>query len=369
MRDPFRLPEPPAGPNTSHVVTNQAVIQSQRPLTHDTDELVIALRPGSAPLHARAGQFATIKFPGIQRARPYSFARDPWAGTATEFTFYIRRITGGEVSDWLAQQNRRGAAVELTGPLGRFGIDESTGSMLCVAGGSGMSAVIALLEYAAAKQVRRDCYFFYGARTSSDLYGTELIDTIAKQWHRDARFSFIPVLSEERSHNDWDGLRGFVTDVVKSQLIDSNALDIDKTSAFFCGPPPMIAAGTAMLVEAGLSAARIFSDGFEDASSAAPVIDNRQCVLCDECLLVKPINNCIVETAGVDLGIDGSISQLTPIYPAHSSGLYYNMLVIDPNVCIRCYACVDACPHGAISPTHSITKSLRQKSPVTADKF
>ena len=160
MRDPFRLPEPPAGPNTSHVVTNQAVIQSQRPLTHDTDELVTALRPGSAPLHARAGQFATIKFTGIQRARPYYFARDPWAGTATEFTFYIRRITGGEVSDWLAQQNRRGAAVELTGPLGRFGIDESTGSMLCVAGGSGMSAVIALLEYAAAKQVRRDCYFF-----------------------------------------------------------------------------------------------------------------------------------------------------------------------------------------------------------------
>jgi NAD(P)H-flavin reductase len=365
MHDPLNLPEPKPDIRVRHVVTNQAVIQSQRRLTHDTDELVVALRPGSTPMRAHAGQFATIKFPGIQRPRPYSFARDPNSEGPGNFTFYIRQVVGGEVSAWLASGNRSGAAVEISGPLGNFGLDQSLDPMLCVAGGSGISAIVALLEFAATKQVRRDCYFYYGARTSNDLYCEDVIDAIAKQWHADARFQFVQVLSEEPSLTDWEGSRRFVTDAVNNDLIISQALAPNETSVFFCGPPPMIAAGTTMLVNSGLSSQRIFCDAFEDARSPAPVIDNRKCVLCDECLLVKPVSNCIVETAGLEFDKTGNVSRVNPVNPAHSSGLYYNTLFIDENACIRCYACVNACPHGAISPEYSVAKSLRQKKPAS----
>ena len=106
----------------------------------------------------------------------------------------------------------------------------------------------------------------------------------------------------------------------------------------------------------------IFQDNFEDIRSATPVIDNHRCVLCDECLLVKPIENCIVEVAELGFGGDDKVRQYKRVESGSTSGLYYNSLYIDESKCIRCFACVDACPHDAISRKYSIRDSLRQKS-------
>jgi formate hydrogenlyase subunit 6/NADH:ubiquinone oxidoreductase subunit I len=126
----------------------------------------------------------------------------------------------------------------------------------------------------------------------------------------------------------------------------------------------MIDAAIGVLREAGMDGADIFFDRFEDAGSPAPVIDNLRCVLCDECLLVKPVENCIVEASNLTLATDGEVTGFERILPGHSSGLYYNGLFIDEAECIRCYACVDACPHDAISPTHDrVVNTLRQRTP------
>ena len=105
----------------------------------------------------------------------------------------------------------------------------------------------------------------------------------------------------------------------------------------------------------------MFFDKFEDARSPAPVIDNSKCVLCDECLLVKPTADCIVETAKLsDIKDNGRFSNIKRVDPAFTSGLYYNTLYINEDKCIRCYACVHACPHKAISPNHDLEpKTLR----------
>jgi NAD-dependent dihydropyrimidine dehydrogenase PreA subunit len=105
---------------------------------------------------------------------------------------------------------------------------------------------------------------------------------------------------------------------------------------------------------------RILYDKFEDMASPAPVIDNTKCVLCDECLMVKPQPNCIVEIADVNRDAAGKIIGYERVVPALSSPLYYNTLFIDERECIRCYACVEACPTNAISPANiSDLKTLR----------
>ena len=331
--------------NNRRVTITKAELLSQRKLTHDTFELKIACLGGNGLVSARSGQFATILFPGMIRPRPYSFACDPVSENEGEYTFYIRLVPGGEVSTWLSEKNREGTVVELSGPLGKFGLDNSHNTMLCVGGGSGMSAIKALVEEACRQQVRRDCLYFYGARSQADLYCESEMEEIKNCWHRDYKFKFIQVLSDEESDSEWPGAKG---QVVKAIENDKSIVHFSKwsdVSAFLCGPKPMVEAGRLFFERKGVLSGNVYVDIFEDLSSPVPMVDNSKCVLCDECLLVRPIDNCIIETSKMD----ANFSHHEKIKPGDSSGLYYNSLFIDPKKCIRCHACVSACPHNAIS--------------------
>lgn len=84
-------------------------------------------------------------------------------------------------------------------------------------------------------------------------------------------------------------------------------------------------------------------------------INNDLCVLCDECLLVRPVSECIKEVSEAIIGDDGQV-LLKRIMPGESHGIYHGLLYIDPKVCVRCGECERACPTGAIK-LNKITKS------------
>ena len=345
----------------SRVKINEAVVKSMDNLTSDTYKLVIKCHDNALPFNSHAGQYATLKVDGLDKPRAYSFAKSPKSENKNEYTFFIRQVPGGEFSNWL-DKNRTGEKIIISAPLGYFKLDDSKDDMICIAGGSGMSAVNAIVEEAIHQKVKRNCYFFYGARTQNDLYLVDELTKIAEQWDKNFKFEFIPVLSEEPEDSDWNGARGFVTDYFKDNYLEKGIVSADSCKAFFCGPPPMIDAGAKVLKEAGVAESSMFFDKFEDARSPAPVIDNTKCVLCDECLLVKPTAGCIVETAKLGkIKDNGKYADIERIDPAYTSGLYYNTLYIDEDECIRCYACVHACPAKAISPQYDLEpKTLRE---------
>jgi ferredoxin len=189
------------------------------------------------------------------------------------------------------------------------------------------------------------------------------MNEIKSSWNKKYKFEFIPVLSEEPDDSGWDGGRGFVTDYFRDNYLNNGIVDKNSCKAFFCGPPPMIDAGVKVLIDAGVSESSMFFDRFEDARSPAPVIDNSRCVLCDECLLVKPTHNCIIEAASLsDKKENGRYANIQRVDPSMTSGLYYNTLYIDEDECIRCYACVHACPAGAISPQHNLEPITLRKT-------
>jgi len=67
---------------------------------------------------------------------------------------------------------------------------------------------------------------------------------------------------------------------------------------------------------------------------------------------VRPVADCIVEAGQLSADAAGRLVDFVPLRPTRDAGLYYNALVVDAEACVRCYACVAACPHDAISPAH-----------------
>lgn len=126
-------------------ITLDGVIASVKSLTHDILEVSVKIE-GEFPKYL-AGQYAEIVVPGIiDKARSYSFAKAPELEDANHVSFFIRHVPKGEFTTWLHSENKEGQKVRVTGPFGSFWLRDSPNQILCIAGGSGMAPIKALLE-------------------------------------------------------------------------------------------------------------------------------------------------------------------------------------------------------------------------------
>lgn len=232
------------------------VISGQMPLTHDISEIVIKL---DEPVRYRAGQYASIQALGTDiPARCYSFAHACDDDGTREISFFVRAVANGRMSNWLLSPNALRQPIELKASLGEFHARPGRNAMLCVAGGSGLAPLIALLEAALSTEAaERDVYLLMGARTQRDLYYSSQIDALSRQWR--GRFTYIPVLSEEPADSGWNGMRGWVTDAITPTLTRD-------AQGYLCGPPPMIDAAIERMTQQGMKRQDIYFDKFSDQS-------------------------------------------------------------------------------------------------------
>ena len=246
---------------------NNALIKSAEMLTSDIMKIIIQTDV-EVEHTAIAGMWAELSIPGLDRPRSYSYASAPHKENPNEFTFFIRKVPGGKFTEWLFDENRdQNENLTIHGPFGSFYLRQKQAPFICIAGGSGLAPIKALLEDAAEKQIERDVIFLFGARTQDDLYCVDELNEVKNKWNKNVNFDFIPVLNMEPEGSKWTGARGLVTDFFEEEYIKKQSKDISGWQAYLCGPPPMVDAAQEVLEKNGINLKEIFFDKFTDESN------------------------------------------------------------------------------------------------------
>jgi propane monooxygenase reductase subunit len=233
----------------------QGTVQSCERLTHDIYRLVLATE--ESDLAFTPGQYMDLQVPGTDLCRSFSMACLPGDG---RLEFLIRAYPEGRFSSLLDAGLDAGTSITFTGPYGSFHLADTNRDILMVAGGSGMAPVLALLRELAAQASTRKIRFFYGARTSADLFNRELIEELGS---RLLDFEYNEVLSEP-DRSGWAGPTGYVHEVAAQAVADGQ---LSEPEVYTCGPPPMVDALVEVLTSAhGLEERDIHYDKFTTAA-------------------------------------------------------------------------------------------------------
>ncbi len=231
-----------------------AVVEVVESLTHDITRLVLKVSEPS-DFSFLPGQYVDLWVPGTDGAarRSFSLANIPSQPPDGRLEFMIKRYPGGKLSGMLSGEIKAGDVIQFTGPYGAFHLRKSERPILMIAGGSGMAPVLGVLRQLAAEGCPRPIRFFYGARTTDDLFHLDEIAALGSQL---ADFLFTPVVER------------FVHEAVDEFLA---AGSFGSPDVYMCGPPPMLEATEPMLVDVHkIDEQRIFQDKFTTAAEADP---------------------------------------------------------------------------------------------------
>jgi len=154
---------------------------------------------------------------------------------------------------------RPGDTLEILEPRGEFHADSGESDMIVIGGGAGMAPLRAIIrDQLLHRKTRRRINFWYGARTSADLFYVAELDRLQASHEN---FSWQPVLSEPLRTDEWNGPVGFVHQAACEALLRDRA-DLARCEYFVCGPPAMLAATRNALAHLGVSEDRVHFDDF-----------------------------------------------------------------------------------------------------------
>lgn len=162
-----------------------------------------------------------------------------------------------------------GDIVKVRAPMGRFVLDiESDTPVVLIAGGIGITPLLAMLHWLLAKQATRKVDLFYGARNSREMAFREHIGTLAES-HPHFSFHLVFDSADPNDHL----LPGFCEGrFINTELLQKH-LPYGNRQFYLCGPNAMMRAMTEGLRQWGVPEQAIHLESFgPSALSSMPAI-------------------------------------------------------------------------------------------------
>lgn len=197
--------------------------------------------------------------------RAYSMANYPEEQGVVKFNIRIASpppgstgIPPGKMSSYVFNL-KPGDKISVYGPFGEFFAKETKAEMVFVGGGAGMAPMRSHI-FDQLKRINSDrkISFWYGARSLKECFYDDEYDQLAVE---NDNFDWHLALSDPQPEDNWDGLTGFIHNVLFEQYLKDHEAPED-CEFYMCGPPMMNVAVIKMLEDLGVEPENIMLDDF-----------------------------------------------------------------------------------------------------------
>jgi Na+-transporting NADH:ubiquinone oxidoreductase subunit NqrF len=165
--------------------------------------------------------------------------------------FIAKQYAGGRGSECLSRL-RLGTVLPVELPYGDMWLRQDDRPVFLIAGGTGVSAILALAQRLSARADSRPVRAFYGAASEAELVCRQQLGSLVDRLP-DGQFHTATV----EASTDRAILTGFVTDALAA-----HAEGLHEAQVYLAGPPPMVDAVLSRLRELALSVENIHYDRF-----------------------------------------------------------------------------------------------------------
>lgn len=167
-------------------------------------------------------------------------------------------LPAGKMSSYIFSL-KPGDKVTISGPFGEFFAKETDNEMVFIGGGAGMAPMRShIFDQLKRLQSKRKMSFWYGARSKREMFYEDDYNGLAAE---NDNFQWHVALSDPQPEDNWDGLTGFIHNVLHEQYLKDHEAPED-CEYYMCGPPMMNAAVIRMLKDLGVEDDNIMLDDF-----------------------------------------------------------------------------------------------------------
>ena len=144
---------------------------------------------------------------------------------------------------------KAGDEVTISGPYGEFFIKETPAEKIYIGGGAGMAPLRSHI-FELFKNMGTDCKvsYWYGGRSVRELFYLDEFEELEKN---NPNFKMNIALSDPLPSDNWDGLKGFIHQVLNDEYLSKHPAPED-CEYYICGPPIMLKCVQDMLSDLGV---------------------------------------------------------------------------------------------------------------------
>lgn len=255
---PVRMP---ARSSASHAVFRRVPVASVDPITADSTLVTFAVPEALRDeFRFEPGQHVTVRtdLGGEGCRRNYSICAP---ATRAQLRIAVKHIPGGAFSSFVANELKAGDVLELLTPTGRFGTPLhplAQKHYVGLAGGSGITPVLSILETALEIETESRFTLIYGNRTKDSMMFRHDLDRLESRYVD--RLEILHVLSSDPLHTP--ELRGRIDEEKLHRWLTTSLLPDTVDEWFLCGPLGMSAAARETLLNHGVAEERIHLELF-----------------------------------------------------------------------------------------------------------